>query len=370
MHIVQCLTHSGIGGGQQIIFTLVKALTKHYPDIRITVVLPPNGIYIERFSSLQTEVIAFPLDRLSSHNVIKIANLFQQLAPDIIHSHGKGAGFYSRIIPHSLVSAKRVYSYHGFHPPQERIKRNVYLTVEQFLLLQTDHLVMVSENEAKEIKETFSVDRSNMSVIPNVIECPQRGQGKVDSGNTTLQLFLSLNPDAFRLCIIGRNDPVKNFSLAFQTMRYLIEVRKKNVTLIVIGLSSSDIELRQMLEQYPNNIFSVEQMEDITPVLSLSDALLITSKKEGSPLVVLEAMCCGKPVVGTNVAGIKDLVTDGMNGVLCAQHHTALADGITSLMTNKPYYQYLSRNAYDVGLSMDTRVWAGQYYNVYKGLLH
>ncbi len=367
MHIAHCLTNSGIGGGQQIVYTLVKVLCKNYPQLKITVILPANGVYVERFLTLGVNVVTFPVDKLSILSLLKIKNILYKLEIDVLHSHGKGAGFYSRLASRSAISAKRVHSYHGFHPPHDLLKHQLYYFLEKYLLTHTDQLVMVSNSEADEIESMFSFNPKRMTVLQNVIECHQ-GNNSTKLQDHSFELFLTKNSTAFKLCIIGRDDPVKNYPLAFQTIRYLLDEKKKNVSLIVIGLSKSNNELKEMLERYPNNIFAIEQTEDVNHVISSCNSLLITSKKEGYPLVVLEAMCCGKPVVGTNVNGIKDIITNGVNGLLCDQHAQSLANSICSLIDDVQLYQKLSAGALAYGSTMDASEWAEKYYQLYSRL--
>ncbi|MCS7044730.1 MAG: glycosyltransferase, partial [Gemmataceae bacterium] len=74
--------------------------------------------------------------------------------------------------------------------------------------------------------------------------------------------------------------------------------------------------------------------EDIGTLLPHVDAVVLPSLTEGLPVVLLEAMAAGRPVVATNVGGIPEVVDDGVTGKLVAPASAAeLADGIISLFT-------------------------------------
>jgi glycosyltransferase involved in cell wall biosynthesis len=107
-------------------------------------------------------------------------------------------------------------------------------------------------------------------------------------------------------------------------------------------------------------------LENIAPLLSRVNALLITSKKEGSPLVVLEAFCLGKPVIGTNVPGIRDLIDPGKNGVLCDETPASLSAATEGLSRNPSLYKKLCEGALTSAAAKDVTAWAGQYYSLYS----
>ncbi len=57
--------------------------------------------------------------------------------------------------------------------------------------------------------------------------------------------------------------------------------------------------------------------EELTRIMENTDIFLLSSILEGQPLVIVEAMAYGCPIVSTNVGGIPELITDGVNGLLC-----------------------------------------------------
>ncbi len=91
---------------------------------------------------------------------------------------------------------------------------------------------------------------------------------------------------------------------------------------------------------------------------------MLTSKKEGNPLVVHEAFCFGKPVVATNVEGIRDVIQHDVNGLLAAQEED-LASAIETMAMRKDVYERLARNAAEIASRVSAAEWAGRYYRIY-----
>jgi glycosyltransferase involved in cell wall biosynthesis len=364
MHIVECLTHSKLGGGQSVVFNLVRQLRTRHPDIHFTIVLPPEGHYVERFRGLGVDVAEFQCDTIAPWRLARAARLLRSLQPDVVHSHGKGAGLYARSLPKGAF--RRVHSFHGFHPPEERVSSAVYHAVESYLLSHTDAVIAVSHEEGDEIRRAFARAKEKVIPIPNVVDCDELAKRSDAALPSSIASFLSLNASHFIISMIGRNDPVKNYPLAFDAARIVFQ-QTLQCCFVFVGIDKDDHACGELMQRFPENVFAIPLLENPAPLIKKSNAVMLTSKKEGSPLVVQEAFCLGKPVIGTNVPGIREVVEDGVNGVLCAENAEAVAQAIGMLAGDKEKYKGLSQQARATASSKNIAAWAELYYNVYLG---
>ena len=367
MHIVHCLTHSTIGGGQQVVYLLIKAFQKKYPETRITVILPSGGIYVERFKMLGLQIIEFPFDRISWINLIRIVKILQKLEPDVIHSHGKGAGLYTRFLPKYFLNVKNIHSYHGFHPPMGLIPRILYLWSESMLLKKTDCVVNVSVSEQEFVNKMFNLRPNKSVVINNVIDA----KSIVEESNTEvpeqIRAFLNNPENKFIVIMIGRNDPIKNFPLAIETAQ-LIMKEKRSVAFLLVGLNKDDKLIQPLLKQFPGRVAAVGIVKNTPPLIKHSHLLLITSKREAFGMVILEAHALGKPVVGTRVPGISENIKHYQNGILCDESPRVLADAISLLENDQTLYEKMQRSALRAAATMNVDVWVTQYQELYLNL--
>ena len=103
--------------------------------------------------------------------------------------------------------------------------------------------------------------------------------------------------------------------------------RERKVRLSLIGTGPNERVLRRMIGQLGlTNVEFVNQQNDIEEIWNKHHALVLPSRFEGMPLVVVEAMLCGRPCIVTDVGGNRELVRDGINGFLAKAPTVELLD--------------------------------------------
>jgi glycosyltransferase involved in cell wall biosynthesis len=109
---------------------------------------------------------------------------------------------------------------------------------------------------------------------------------------------------------------------------------------------------------------------DLKPFLKLTDVLVIPSRIEGIPIILMESLALGVPVVASNVGGIPDIITDNENGFVC--DHSSIEEFVRrleSLYTDRDLHAELKRNARahaQEQLSIDKM--NREYYDVFRRL--
>jgi glycosyltransferase involved in cell wall biosynthesis len=368
INLLHCLTHSNAGGGQAAVFTLVKSIVRYHPDIRITIMLPDNGIYVDRFKDAGFQIITFPFESISIKNIYLFKNLVVNIKPDIIHSHGKGAGFYSRMSAYLGLSCPRIHTHHGFHLPARSLRKQIYLLLEQNLTSKTDAIIAVSPSEQKELHCIFKKYSERIINISNVIDSDELIRSSASELSSNVEAFLKATNDKIVL-MIARDDVVKNYPLALKATEIVLK-KNSNVRFIFVGLQSDNKNCGLVNLNHGNKILSIEKLENVIPLYKRCNIILLTSRKEGGlPLVLQEGFYFGKPAVGTRASGIVDIIDDGVNGLLCDLTPESVANAIIRLIEDENLYRMLSLNAKKKIDSFNLSDWTDTYYNLYRSHL-
>ena len=251
----------------------------------------------------------------------KLFRLLLREKPDIVHTHtakagtvGRVAGFlYRWLTPGVFIGRPRackfVHTYHGhvFHSYYGRLRTGIFLTIEKLLArLVTDRLVVVSEQQKEEIGRDFRVGRADQI---RVIRLGLDLNVFADYANrrALFRQELGINPDATLVGIVGRLTEIKNHEMFLESAA---RVKSENVRFVIIG----DGSLRVGLEEQARSLGIEKKVifaggrkdpENFYPAL---DIVALTSRNEGTPLTLIEAMANARPVIATSVGGVVDLL--------------------------------------------------------------
>jgi glycosyltransferase involved in cell wall biosynthesis len=259
----------------------------------------------------------------------KLFRLFLREKPDIVHTHtakagtvGRVAGFlYRWLTPGILVGKPRqcrfVHTYHGhvFHSYYSRRRTQLFLFIERVLAkLVTDRLIVVSNQQSKEIGETFRVGRrGQIKVIPLGLDLDIFADHEKRRARFRQELYI--HDDSILIGIVGRLTEIKNHRMFMNVVAHLKAIdpacrRQGDVRFIVIG----DGGLREALEQQKQDlgldadVIFVGGRRDPEFFYPALDVVALTSLNEGTPLTLIEAMANARPVVATSVGGVVDLL--------------------------------------------------------------
>ena len=233
--------------------------------------------------------------------------------PNIIHTHTAKAGTLGRIaglLYKSFVNRRciLVHTFHGhvLHSYFGKGKTKVFIWTERLLAKFTDRIIAVSSAIRNELLQLRVGNSKKVIVIPLGLE---------------LDNFLTIssqNNSEIKIGIIGRLAPIKNHLMFLKVIKKIMHLNLQTPTkFIVVG----DGELRESLENYAqslglDNIIEFRGWQrDLVNLYTNLDIVALTSLNEGTPVSLIEAMAAGRPVVATNVGGVKDLV-NGDRGFL------------------------------------------------------
>jgi glycosyltransferase involved in cell wall biosynthesis len=333
MKIVRVIARLNVGGPAKHVVWLSKLPTPNWESLLVAGTVPQGEDDMGYFATALgvTPVFVPEMSREISVNdaltVWKLYQLFRRERPDIVHTHtakagtvGRVAGFFYRwLTPKALIGRPRacrfVHTYHGhiFHSYYGPLKTRVFLLIERVLAkLSTDRIVVLSEQQRREINEEFGVGNSRQfSIIPLGIDLSVFADWK-ERGESFRAEF-ALGADDILVGIVGRLTEVKNHELFLRAGALFREKFAKSgstVKFVIIG----DGTLRKMLEQQAQalgltaDVIFTGSRRDLENVYPALDIVALTSRNEGTPLTLIEAMANARPVISTAVGGVVDLL--------------------------------------------------------------
>jgi glycosyltransferase involved in cell wall biosynthesis len=249
---------------------------------------------------------------------------------DIIHGHSSKGGALARLAAFAT-GTPAVYTLHGLimmDPGLPRWKWMLYLSIELALSLRTSRIIAVSPEEMRAAKR-LGLGRRRVILAPNGVG-PQELTPREQARKT-----IGVNDDALVIGFVGRLVEQKAPDVLIRAVAATLKAAP-HVRLAIVGagpLENSMRELAATLGMADRVIWLGER--DAREVMAAFDLFALSSRKEGLPYVVLEAMAAGLPVVATSSAGVEILIEPGVNGaVVRPDDPKAFGDALIELATD------------------------------------
>jgi glycosyltransferase involved in cell wall biosynthesis len=279
--------------------------------------------------------------------------VFQQIKKhkaQVVHTHGSKSGLLGRVAAWLLTTPVIIHTFHGhlFHSYFNSIGNKLIKWVERRLASISTNIIALSVEQEKELTEKFAiVSHEKISIIPLGVD-QQVLLSNAENNRQQFRNSFHLADDAVAVGSVGRIVPIKNQLLFLEVAKSILASANGNVYFFVVGDGESKKQMINYLvaNQLPFNdvgetdinkrIAFTSWMEDMTTVYHGLDIIMLTSLNEGTPLSIIEAQFCGKPVVASNTGGVKDTFLPNGSGFLIDGYNPAdYVSALNKLITNE-----------------------------------
>jgi|TARA_B100001964_G_scaffold233764_2_gene291489 glycosyltransferase involved in cell wall biosynthesis len=264
----------------------------------------------------------------------RLYRLCVRYRPHIVHTHTAKAGVLGRLAARAAKVPVIVHTYHGhvFQGYFSPLKTRLFLAIERWLGRSTQRLIAVSEAVCQDLLQLGIGTPESLVVIPlglnldPFLRCEDlRGQ---------LRAELGLQPDTPLVGIVARLVPIKAHEV-FLKAAAKVCARFPQSRFLLVGDGERLAELQLLVERLGlrDRVLFLGWRQDLDRVLADLDLVVLTSRNEGSPVCLIEAMAAARPVVATRVGGVADVVDDGITGCLVdADKPEDVANAIVELL--------------------------------------
>ena len=282
MRILQIITLSELGGAQSVVINLANKLSENH-EVIVAAGEGDGKMWQMLDSDVKQEHCKHLKRALSPVNdiltIIDFWKLYWKYKPDIIHLHSSKAGMLGRI---AFPLNKTIYTVHGFD--SIRLAHRKFLPVERLMQYACKAIVGVSHYDVKSLR----AER-----ITHNVHCVYNGIHPVEP-NKERSFHLPEKYNKVILCI-ARLSPQKDSDLFMA------------VAALLPGYAFVWIGNQQEVKEHPDNVYFLGNIPNAGIYNSIADLFILPSNYEGLPMVILEAMSAGKPVVASNVGGISEI---------------------------------------------------------------
>jgi glycosyltransferase involved in cell wall biosynthesis len=255
----------------------------------------------------------------------RLASIIRQFDPDVIHSGLFHANAAARLVGRLDRSRAIITS-----TATIEIERRWHLWLEALQADRSDLHIANSPSVARHVQAQFGLDPARVVVIPNGVDLRA-----VDAAASADPAELGLPREVPVIVWAGRMDPIKDLTTFVDVIAAVR--RRVNVRAVLLGDGPQAPHIKRLIAQRGLNdaVRLAGWRRDVIGWFKAASLLLLTSRTEGSPNVVIEAMAAGCGVIASDIGPCRDLIVDGRHGMLRAIGDVdAFAEAVLSLLAN------------------------------------
>jgi len=361
LRIMVITTGLKLGGAEQQIAALAGRFMALGNDVAIlnltagTEVDLPPGIPVTELGMRKT-----PASMLAA--LRKARQVIRQWQPDVIHAHMIHGNLFARTLARTCPMPPVICSAHSAREGG-RLRALAYRATDRWCDLTTH----VSEAGRQAMIASGAVPSGRVIVMPNGIDTDRFRQD--DASRERMRRDLGLNAGDVLVLNVGRLVPEKDQAMLIEAFREVYR-RLPGARLMIAGDGPLRAELGSQIAKYGLNqaVLLAGARKDIPELLRAADVFVLSSRIEGMPLAVGEALACGLPVVSTAAAGVAELAGD-VATITPVGDAAALAKGLATAIGELPGTQAQQHrrrqrviNSFD--MAAVARQWLAQYHQL------
>lgn len=273
-----------------------------------------------------------------------------RMQPDIVHTHAAKAGALGRLAAHhARKRPKIVHTYHGnvFDGYFSPLKSKIFLAIERYLCRKSDAIIAISETQKRDLVDKYRIAPAEKIHVIRLGFDLAKFNTNMDEKRAAFRKEFDLQEDTVAISIVGRLAPVKNHRLFVDAIAALFRQQPHaNVKAFIVGDGELFAPIVEQVRAHGLS-FSAPGMDnrdaqviftswrkDIDTVNAGSDIVALSSVNEGTPVSIIEALASGKPVLCTDVGGIRDIIEDGVTGIISPQDAGEFSSRLITLVND------------------------------------
>jgi glycosyltransferase involved in cell wall biosynthesis len=329
VRVLEIVADGNPGGGTTHVLQILRGL---HDSISFELVAQTGSYLLQEAKKLGISChgVDFFYSRLNPAIPIILRRIYSIVQPHVVHIHGGRAGFFYAL---ACIDVPALYTVHGFHLLQKPLVLRCFaIQAERFIFHRANRIVFVSQYDASLAKSLGLLKKNKPHEV-------------IYNGIAFHDISPTKNSGSRHIGFVGRLEHQKDPMLFLDVLAHLPEY-----SATIVGTGSLDVLVRKEiglrgLTKRVSMLGALSHSETLK-VLSMLSVVVLSSRWEGLPLITLESMCMGVPVVSVNVSGMSEIIENGINGILVDQRSgETLANGVKKVTQDSSLRAFIIQNA-------------------------
>lgn len=333
--VIHLITTLERGGAENQLLILAKEQAIQGLEVEV-IYLKGKPDLLSEFETLGIKVNTFVANKKFISQIRILRNYFY-MHLGLVHTH----------LPRAEVAAyltvrrgKYLISRHNYEQFWPSAPKFVSVLLSRIIVSRAICVIAISEALKMYLLKNREISR-NFPI--NVIYYGYSNKSEVGpNSNSHESLSLNLHKDAFKIGIISRLIPGKDYPTLFRAIQRVLETNN-NVVLLIVGDGQQKFHLLKLMNtlDISSNVVWIGKINEVSKFLSELDLFVFTSKGEGFGLVILEAMLASKPILAARNSAIPEVLGKSYSGLFETGNFKELASKIGRVIESSEFSKHL-----------------------------
>lgn len=329
IRVLHIIDHLGPGGAQTALLNLLKRRDATRFDCTVAA-MHGQGATVPEFKALGVRVISLSPRKMPPFYLLTLPKLLKAGKFDVVHFHLFGANWIAKPLCW-LLGARVLFNHDQCNDAMRERWR--YLFADWVTNLFSTKILAVSKSTVSFLRDREKIAPAKLEYFPNGVDV-QAFHSATPGQRLAARVRWNLPPEGLLVGGVGRLAPQKDFA-TFLVAAARLRTKMPDVHFVIFGEGPEDEALAKQAERLGVPVSFPGYAADRHAIYQAIDVLFLTSKYEGTPLVVLEAMAARVPVCASAVDGVAEVLTSGETASLFPPRHPeAAADALGALLAD------------------------------------
>jgi len=363
----------GYGGAERLLVTLLPKMKERGFQIKVCTLSAPLDLATE----LEKEGISVVNIELSHRwsiveALIKLYKEIKTFNPDMVFGHLYFGIFYARLIS-LFFSNLKVISVLHYNISEDSVKKGLWYSFRNWIFDKSKRFdfstVAVSQSVKRDYEKFFGW--KDIEVVFNAIDLEKIDNAILDRHVESLRKQYNVLPDDFVITLPGRLHESKGHRYLIEALKLIKEKHHLRPKVIIAGEGALRKEIESLIVclELDNQFILTGNLkqEELFSVMKASDLIVIPSLFEAFGIATIEAMYLEKPMVVTEIDGLKEITTNNVDAMqVPVKNSDAIANAIIQMNNNHEYRSHLAKNAKETALKYDINVIVREWENIFE----
>ncbi|HKW48597.1 MAG TPA: glycosyltransferase [Gemmatimonadaceae bacterium] len=317
LHLIQ---PDDIGGAETVVCSLARAQKRDGMRVAVAAIVHSSDVAMSFIGALREESIEAHRVLVKGRAYLRerrtIADICRTIAPDIVHSHGYRPDIVDAL--HLRQSVPVVTTVHGY--TGGGMKNRVYESLQRRAYRRFDGVVAVSAQLGRELGRT--VQPEILHVVPNAFH-PATLLSRAEA-----RVALGIAADSFVAGWVGRMSKEKGADVLLDAIADARVPPSAHFAFVGDGPELETLRNQAERLEVASRVTWTGRVPNASRFVAAFDAFILSSRTEGTPMVVLEAMAAGIPIIATRVGGVAEVLPPGTAFLVPPESPSELASAI------------------------------------------